>query len=139
MHYSINEEERLVLLDLKNDLLELQKNLIINLIKFSTFSWRLILSLVYSFREYSFENMRTYGLKEILIRRALRFFGLTISEKRITQEIAGEGKSRSKTGKRGHIIRLVKLVSLPVYWLILFVLNIRRKYFVKNVKRNYFK
>lgn len=136
MQYSIKEEERLVLIELKNDLYEFQKSLINNLIELSVFSFQLIISFVYSFNEYSVENIRRYGLREILIRRALRFFGLTLSEKKKDNNKSKEKSEHKQKSKSGFLLRSVKLICLPVYGLILFIIKIRQNNLMKNVKRN---
>lgn len=76
MYITISEENRIVLEELREEAIQIKqeaKELSISLlIQLKTFMFQFILS----YKEYSLTNIREYGLAEILMNRANRFFKL---------------------------------------------------------------
>lgn len=76
MYITISEDNRLVLEELKEEVIQIKQEateLSISLL----IQWKtLLFQFVLSYKEYSLTNIREYGLGEILMSRAMRFFKL---------------------------------------------------------------
>jgi hypothetical protein len=135
MNIAISKEDKEVLYDLANELMLVKQKSI-------QLSYYLLLGLkkyienfIISLGEYSPQEIKTHGLEAILIRRALRFFGLA------NDDHEDQRRPRQKKKKKLTVIRIVKKVILvpllPLYLLILMLYKIRRKNTHRNVKNNY--
>lgn len=132
METIISKEDRVVLNELKQDLIQLNIRLFQSLIMALQASGNLLLEFIASYEDYSLANIRRYGLKEILYKRALKFFRM---------EEANPERNKSKrnktTNKRISIKRVFKLLLFPVYVLTILILWITPKNKEKNVKNEY--
>ena len=132
METIISKEDRVVLNELKQDLIQLNIRLFHSLIMALQASGNLLLEFIASYEDYSLANIRRYGLKEILYKRALKFFRM---------EEANPERKKSKrnktTNKRISIKRVFKLLLFPVYVLTILILWITSKNKEKNVKNEY--
>lgn len=132
METIISEEDRIVLNELKQDLIQINIRLFHSLILGLKASGNLLLQFLASYEDYSLSNIRRYGLKEILYKRALIFF-------RMEEPNKAHKKSKHKKGtkKRITIKRVFKLILLPVYVLTILFLWITSRKNQKNVKNKY--
>lgn len=132
METIISKEDRVVLNELKQDLIQLNIRLFQSLIMAIQASGNLLVEFIASYEDYSLANIRRYGLKEILYKRALKFFRM---------EEANPERNKSKrnktTNKRISIKRVFKLLLFPVYVLTILILWITPKNKEKNVKNEY--
>ena len=132
METIISKEDRVVLNELKQDLIKLNIRIFQSLILALQASGNLLLEFIASYEDYSLANIRRYGLKEILYKRALKFFRM---------EEANPERKKSKrnktTNKRISIKRVFKLLLFPVYVLTILILWITSKNKEKNVKNEY--
>lgn len=132
METIISKEDRVVLNELKQDLIQLNIRLFQSLILALQASGNLLLEFIASYEDYSLANIRRYGLKEILYKRALKFFRM---------EEANPERNKSKrnktTNKRISIKRVFKLILFPIYVLTILILWITPKNKEKNVKNEY--
>lgn len=132
METIISKEDRVVLNELKQDLIQLNIRLFHSLIMALQASGNLLLEFIASYEDYSLANIRRYGLKEILYKRALKFFRM---------EEANPERKKSKrnktTNKRISIKRVFKLLLFPVYVFTILILWITSKNKEKNVKNEY--
>lgn len=99
MHIAISEENRIVLEELKSELIQIKqeaKELSISLlIQLKTLLFQFILS----YKEYSLTNIREYGLGEILMSRANRFFKLDQEDEK-QKKVKKKKKTNLKVQKR---------------------------------------
>ena len=132
METIISKEDRVVLNELKQDLIQLNIRLFHSLIMALQASGNILLEFIASYEDYSLANIRRYGLKEILYKRALKFFRM---------EEANPERKKSKrnktTNKRISIKRVFKLLLFPVYVFTILILWITSKNKEKNVKNEY--
>lgn len=119
-----------VLKEIKHGLLELL-NLSKKLLLFLLYSSKNIL---YNFSEYSYNNIKKQGLKQILYKRALRFFKLDNTEQNKSMRNANTVKK--KTAK-SFIKNLVKLVLAPFYFLLVFIMWLKDKN-KEKIKKNFY-
>lgn len=119
-----------VLEEIKHGLLELL-NLSKKLLLFLLYSSKNIL---YDFSEYSYNNIKKQGLKQILYKRALRFFKLDNTEQNKSMRNANTVKK--KTAK-SFIKNLVKLILAPFYFLLVFIMWLKDKN-KEKIKKNFY-
>lgn len=119
-----------VLEEIKHGLLELL-NLSKKLLLFLLYSLKNIL---YDFSEYSYNNIKKQGLKQILYKRALRFFKLDNTEQNKSMRNANTVKK--KTAK-SFIKNLVKLILAPFYFLLVFIMWLKDKN-KEKIKKNFY-
>lgn len=144
MAYSISEEERAVLNDIKNDVHELSK-----LIKSSSalavgFVLQAIVNYCSGLSDFALKNIRDKGFDTIIYQRALRFFKLKeVNERNSTRaKVIQILKMKNKSGgtSRKHGIpkfdSVMRAVLLPFYLLICSILWVRSKKMKKYVKRS---
>lgn len=132
METIISKEDRVVLNELKQDLIKLNIRLFQSLILALQASGNLLLEFIASYEDYSLANIRRYGLKEILYKRALKFFRMEE-----TNPEQKKSKRNKTTNKRISIKRVFKLLLFPVYVLTILILWITPKNKEKNVKNDY--
>lgn len=132
METIISKEDRVVLNELKQDLIQLNIRLFQSLILVLQASGNLLLEFIASYEDYSLANIRRYGLKEILYKRALKFFRMEE-----TNPERKKSKRNKTTNKRISIKRVFKLLLFPVYVLTILILWITPKNKEKNVKNEY--
>lgn len=151
MHITISKENRIVLEELKNELIQIKQEIkelsISLLIQLKSLLFQFILS----YKEYSLTNIREYGLGEILMSRANRFFKLDqedekqkkVKEKKkskfsfkIKNHNRGaqlknrtvvqtrefhKTKQKTKTGGRSLFKKMLKIILFPFYLIILII------------------
>lgn len=132
METIISKEDRVILNELKQDLIQLNIRLFQSLILALQASGNLLLEFIASYEDYSLANIRRYGLKEILYKRALKFFRMEE-----TNPERKKSKRNKTTNKRISIKRVFKLLLFPVYVLTILILWITPKNKEKNVKNEY--
>lgn len=132
METIISKEDRVVLNELKQDLIQLNIRLFQSLILALQASGNLLLEFIASYEDYSLANIRRYGLKEILYKRALKFFRMEE-----TNPERKKSKRNKTTNKIISIKRVFKLLLFPVYVLTILILWITPKNKEKNVKNEY--
>lgn len=132
METIISKEDRVVLNELKQDLIQLNIRLFQSLILTLQASGNLLLEFIASYEDYSLANIRRYGLKEILYKRALKFFRMEE-----TNPERKKSKRNKTTNKIISIKRVFKLLLFPVYVLTILILWITPKNKEKNVKNEY--
>lgn len=132
METIISKEDRVVLNELKQDLIQLNIRLFQSLIMAIQASGNLLVEFIASYEDYSLANIRRYGLKEILYKRALKFFRMEEANPE-----RKKSKSNKTTNKRISIKRVFKLLLFPVYVLTILILWITPKNKEKNVKNEY--
>ena len=132
METIISKEDRVVLNELKQDLIQLNIRLFQSLILALQASGNLLLEFIASYEDYSLANIRRYGLKEILYKRALKFFRMEE-----TNPERKKSKRNKTTNKSISIKRVFKLLLFPVYVLTILILWITPKNKEKNVKNKY--
>lgn len=115
-----------VLKEIKRGLLDLL-NLSKQLLLFILYSSK---SILYNYSEYSYYNIKKQGLKEIVYKRALRFFKLDNSEQ---NEKKRNAKTVKKKTAKSFIKKVIKLFFIPFYFLLVFTMLIKDK---KNEKKS---
>ncbi len=129
MYISITEDQRRVIEEYRNAATNAYYTIKRNGTELSLSFFIQVRILVYqfllSYKEYSLSNVREYGLGEILLMRALRFFRLDIrdpeKEKRLIRKI-----KKTKRGIKRVFSNTLKAVLFPCY-LILLLLDWIRK------------
>lgn len=129
MRLSISKEDEVVLNELKNDLILIKQKFKSGCLHLISVLLNGLYNFILSYREYSLENIKRKGFKEVLYRRALRFFKLEQNESRKSKK---KTVSRKKS-KRRIIIKLFKFVLTPIYLLIIAFMLITKKNKYKNV------
>lgn len=153
MYVSLTREEVDLLNELKSDLIDIKNNVAQIAIAVILGVGRLIFDYFKTYQEYSVVNIRSKGLKTILIERALRFFNLHLQEvtqnrsvrqkrrtirerisinKKVKLNYKEERISSKKVIKRWGK-RVFKVLLFPVYLLLLLVLSMKIK---ENSKKN---
>lgn len=134
MTVALSQEDKEVMNDLYQSVVSFKQNIIelslFVLIELKKYIWNFIVSL----GEFSPDELRKHGLEEILMRRALRFFGLGSeedkrSDKRTDQKLKPTFSVKFK--------KAISVLLLPVYLVIIICLGLRRKQRRKYVKNNY--
>jgi hypothetical protein len=115
-----------VLKEIKHGLLDLL-NLSKQLLLFILYSSK---SILYNYSEFSYYNIKKQGLKEIVYKRALRFFKLDNSEQ---NEKKRNAKTVKKKTAKSFIKKVIKLFFIPFYFLLVFTMLIKDK---KNIKKS---
>ncbi len=125
MYISVTEEEKIILNQLKQDLYTLNLSIIKLMMSLGTFLLNGFIAYFKSYDDFSLENIRRKGIKQILTERALAFFGITLEEKKIKKSQT----SRTKVKRGGKLVKkCVRVVLFPCYWIILWTYNSRKKY-----------
>ncbi|PKR81674.1 hypothetical protein CW751_03875 [Brumimicrobium salinarum] len=117
MQITISQEQHILLNDLKKELLNIkQKSIRLSfklLFEIKSLLWQFLIS----YKEYSLANIRQRGLAEVLMTRALRFFGLEEEQDKTKAKIIQQ-KSNKKNTKLS-FRKLIRLILTPLYWIIL--------------------
>ncbi|WP_107038215.1 hypothetical protein [Brumimicrobium mesophilum] len=149
MYIAVSEENRIVLEELKGELIQIKQEVIELSISLVIQLKTLLFQFLLSYKEYSLTNIREYGLAEILMSRANRFFKLDQDdekekkakekkkakfrfklkkEERIVQfksknavNTRENSKSKSKIGARFILQKCMKLILFPFYIFILII------------------
>jgi hypothetical protein len=134
MTITIDKEDREVIGDLINSLLLFKRTLL--QLSFALFVElkRYVLNFIISLGEFSPKEIQEHGLEDILLKRALRFFGLDTNEGRIEK---GSNEENKKLTIKLVVKKVVNLLLSPIYLLILICLYFRNKNYNKNVKNSY--
>lgn len=153
MHVSLTREEVDLLNELKSDLITIKDNVMEVAIAVLLGIGKLIVDYFKTYQEYSVVNIRSKGLKTILIERALRFFNLDLQEVTLNRSVSQKRRtirerisinkkvklnykeeriSSKKVIKRWGK-RVFKVLLFPVYLLLLLVLSMKTK---KKCKKN---
>lgn len=117
MYTTISEENKIAVEELKEELKivkqQVQELSLSLLIQLKTILFQFVLS----YKEYSLTNIREYGLGEILMNRALRFFRLDNDgeEKNVSSK---KEKTAKRKGARYIIKKSLKTILFPIYLLI---------------------
>ena len=131
MHLTISDENKVLLEELKEEALIIKqeaKELSISLlIQLKTIVFQFLIS----YKEYSLTNIREYGLGEILMSRAMRFFKLD-NDSREKKTEARKSKQATRKGGKYLIKKSVKVVLYPFYLLILVLQMTSKSRTVKN-------
>ena len=131
MHLTISDENKVLLEELKEEALIIKqeaKELSISLlIQLKTIVFQFLIS----YKEYSLTNIREYGLGEILMSRAMRFFKLD-NDSREKKTEARKSKQATRKGGKYLIKKSVKVVLYPFYLLILVLQMTFKSRSVKN-------
>jgi|SRR5690554_1068438 len=140
MHITISEENKVLMEELKEEVTIIKQEAKKLSISFIIQLKSIIFQFLISYKEYSLTNIREYGLGEILMDRAMRFFKLD-NENR--EKKASKNKTKKLTRKGGKYLmkKTAKLILYPFYLLILmlemvFKSNAKEKS-NKNVKNVY--
>lgn len=135
MYIQINQEDLFEVENLKNDIKQ-GKVLLLNSLKNILIILRNIIKLsITNFSEYSIPNIRKYGLKDILYQRALRFFKL---ERKESESKKNNSALKPKSMKKKISLRaILRLIFLPFYYIILFILWIKNKNAKKIKHKNF--
>jgi hypothetical protein len=137
MAYSITEEEREVISELKSDLIQLQKELKSIALTIVSVIATTLIKYCSNLNDYRLANIQQKGLGEVLYERALRFFGLTEQQKEAKKEkkIARRKNKRSSTTIATPITikRVIRLIILPGYLFVCSIIWFRRKKMKKFV------
>lgn len=118
MYTTISEENKIAVEELKEELKivkqQVQELSLSLLIQLKTILFQFVLS----YKEYSLTNIREYGLGEILMNRALRFFKLDNDgeEKNVSSK---KEKTAKRKGVRYIIKKSLKTILFPIYLLII--------------------
>lgn len=132
METVISKEDRIILNELKQDLIQLNIRIFHSLILGLRFSGNLFLQFIESYEDYAPSNIRRYGLKEILYKRALKFFRMEGSD-----SVRKKSNRKKGTKKRITIKRVFKYILFPIYVLTILFLWITYSRKEKNVKNKY--
>lgn len=131
MHITISKENKAVLEELKEEALIIKQEAtelsISLLIQLKTILFQFLIS----YKEYSLTNIREYGLGEILMNRAMRFFKLDNESREKRTEVKST-KRTSKKGGRYLVKKGVKVVLYPFYVLIILIQMMLKSKSVKN-------
>ena len=134
MTVALSKEDREVMDDLYQSIISFKQGVlqlsIYILVELKKYIWNFIISL----GEFSPQELKQHGLEEILMRRALRFFGLSGSEK---ESGDSQVERKSKPSVKTVLKKVVILLLSPFYILILICLYIRRRGKNNYVKNNY--
>jgi hypothetical protein len=137
MAYSISEEEREVISELKSDLIQLQKELKYIILAILSVIATNIIKYLSNLNDYRLTNIQQKGLGEVLYERALRFFGLTLKQKEAKKEMRIERRKnrRSSTPVATSITtkRVIRVFTFPVYLFVWCLIWFRRKKMKKFV------
>ncbi|HLV42605.1 MAG TPA: hypothetical protein VKY37_10015 [Brumimicrobium sp.] len=139
MNITISAENKVLLEELKDEALiikqEVTKLSISLLIQLKTVLFQFLIS----YKEYSLTNIREYGLGEILMNRAMRFFKLENDRGEKKIQIKKSIKSVRKGGKY-LMKKSVKVVLYPFYLVILLLIALlkprngeKKEGYVKNI------
>ena len=148
MNISMTEDQRVVVEEykstavnamriIKQNGIELSMNILIQMKV-------LVFQFVLSYKEYSINNIREYGLGEILLMRALRFFRLDISDPDKDKHYI-KSVRKTRRGVKQIILKTFKTVLLPFYLILLLMEWLRahekrhKDKSNKNVKNKYTK
>ena len=135
MTVTISAEDREVLADLANELKLFKQKLMKLSIYFLVLLKKYIESFIISLGEYSPQEIKKHGLEAIMVRRAMRFFGLAHEESR---ELRKPGRiKKNKLSLKRVIKNIIVVPLLPLYFLILMIYKIRRKNKSINVKNQF--
>ncbi|HLW29238.1 MAG TPA: hypothetical protein VKX29_00120 [Brumimicrobium sp.] len=127
MYIAISEENKDLLREFKKDVSDVKQEA--KELSFSLFIQlkRLMFQFLISYKEYSLTNIREYGLGEILMSRAMRFFKLdddsrekkTALKKEKQIHKSSRSKQISKKGGVYIVRRAVKYILYPFYLIII--------------------
>lgn len=131
MIYSISKEEKEVLADLKSTIIKLNYELIELSIGLFLGLKIHLLNYLRCLHEFHPREIKAHGLEAILVKRALRFFGMDPESKINVKKSVRKDQPRGK-GSPMKLTRIVKIVLLPIYWCILLIVKIRDANNVKN-------
>ena len=149
MYITISEDNRIAIEELRDEVIQIKQEAtelsISLLIQLKTVMFQLLLS----YKEYSLTNIREYGLAEILMSRANRFFKLNPEDKRpkkskektrskfhfriksktsikknnskteLSKQIKSKAKSKTRIGHKFTIKKIILIIFFPFYMLIL--------------------
>lgn len=135
MNISISQEDKEVLHDLKRSIYQLNQELFKLSVGILLSLKQIMLAWIMGLSEFAPSEIKKHGLEAILIKRALRFFGMEKSERDFTLQ-AQRVKKRKKKGYNTRVLikRGLKLLLFPLYVLILLLLRLKPQ---KNVKNNF--
>jgi hypothetical protein len=120
MHITISKENKVLLEELKEEVFTIKqevKELSLSLlIQLKT----IMLQVLISYREYSLTNIREYGIGEILMNRAMRFFKL---DNDYREKKAEKKKTKQATRKGGRYLvkKSAKVILYPFYLIIVLI------------------
>jgi hypothetical protein len=132
MIVSISQEDKEVLEDLFESLVSFKQTLLqLSLMGIKGLK-KILVNFIISLGDFSPSEIREHGLEEILLGRAMSFFGLGD-----TAQNKDNGNDRRKVSPKSIVRRIIGVVLIPVYLLIIITLYFRRKKTTKNVKNRY--
>jgi hypothetical protein len=130
MYIQINQEDLYELKSLQNDIKQGVFKLLNILKNLAIFLFNSLVESMSNYSEYSLQNIREKGLKQILYNRALRFFKL---EEVNRNDKINRSTNKSKSKKKRVVLRaFIRLLLFPFYYIIVFLLLIK----TKNIKKN---
>jgi hypothetical protein len=139
MAITISEENQIWLSQFKDELNIIKKDALTLSVHFLIQFKRWFISFLLSYQEYSLSNIREHGLGEVLIQRAMRFFGLEYESK--GAKTRSNSKKKIKKGIRFLLKKSAQLVLFPFYLMILslkeLMRRIHKKKNDKDVKNRY--
>lgn len=118
MYITISEENKVLMEELKEEVTIIKQEAKKLSISFIIQLKSIIFQFLISYKEYSLTNIREYGLGEILMDRAMRFFKLD-NENREKKASKKKTKGLTRKGGKYLIKKTAKLVLYPFYLLIL--------------------
>lgn len=137
MNLIISKENKILLKELKEELIIIKQEAKKVSLNFIIQLKGIVYQFLISYKEYSLTNIREYGLTEILMNRAMRFFKLDNSNK----ENKKKSKKRTKRGGKYMVKKAAKVILFPFYLLILVLemaLKSRNQKKDKKIIRNVF-
>lgn len=136
MSLSISQEEKEVLDDLKQAVVKLNQELFQLSIGLLLSIKQIILTWIIGLSDFAPSEIKKHGIEAILIKRALRFFGMELSEKSSTIKTSLKKGRREGTKFTIRVTakRITKLILFPLYVIILLILKFKPQ---KNVKNNF--
>ena len=133
MGYTLTQEEKLVLSELRKDLIKIKNNLIDLGIELLNYTLRVIRIFLLSLEEFKWQNIQKQGLGEILYQRALRFFKLEDPKEKI-RKTRSRGGEHKKMSFKNVLIKLKREAKKGIGALLNSISNNKsRKRIAKNV------
>ena len=136
MDLSVSEKDREIIKLLIKDLIIIKQQLQEYLIALGIGIGEEVVTIITSYREYSLSNIKSKGIKEIIFQRALRFFKMQEQYKKSKSKSRNHNKNNKYKNGKLLLKRSIKFILLPIYLLVLVLIQLKKKNLRKNLKKN---